>query len=180
MPKLMTITGPIAAGKNTVADLLAAHYASTGQTTVIVDVDDVADMIATPGAVAGLWFAAHQAHGALTAAWMRSPVDVVIAVGPIYTQDERDAFFGALPPDSQACRVLVDAPVAVTWQRANADESRGASRQREFHTAAHERFRSLVADIPRDLTFDSGAVSAAAITAAIVDAVGESDTGHGW
>lgn len=169
MPELITITGPIAAGKNTVAHLLAEHYASTDRTAVIVDVDDVAHMIATPGATAGLWFAAHQAHGALTAAWMRSPVDVVIAVGPIYTPDEQAALFDALPSETEMCRVLIDAPMAVTWDRANADQSRGASRQLEFHTSAHERFRSLAHDIPRDLSFDSGTTSASAITAAILD-----------
>jgi hypothetical protein len=44
-------------------------------------------MVTGPGAAAGdLWFAAHEAHGPLVAQWMRSPVDVVSSVGPVYTR----------------------------------------------------------------------------------------------
>lgn len=92
MSQLVTITGPIAAGKNTVAALLAKSLVRKGRTVVIVDVDDVAAMVAEPGAAAtGLWFAAHEAHGALVARWMLSGVDVVISVGPTYTQAEQRA-----------------------------------------------------------------------------------------
>lgn len=171
MPSLITITGPIAAGKNTVATLLAEHYTSSGSTVVIVDVDDVAAMVAGPGAgAAGLWFAAHEAHGALVAQWMRSSIDWVIAVGPVYTQTEQRALFGALPPEVGVCRVLIDAPMSATWKRVDDDPTRGVSRQREFHTRAHERFRSLVDDIPRDLTFNSGQATAAEIAESIVSA----------
>ena len=172
MPRLITITGPIAAGKNTVADLIAAHYASTGQTTVIADVDDVAHMIVTPGQQGPHWFEAHQAHGALTAAWMRSSVDLVIAVGPVYTEAEQAALFGVLPSGVEMCRVLIDAPITATWDRVNSDKRQGASGRRDFHTSAHERFRSLVDGIPRDLTFDSAAASPTEIAAAIVNTVG--------
>ena len=66
MPQLVILTGPIAAGKNTVADKLAQHLTGWGKTVVVADVDDVAAMVAAPGAAeAGLWFAAHEAHGAL-------------------------------------------------------------------------------------------------------------------
>lgn len=145
-----------------------------GQTAVIVDVDDVADMVVAPGAgAAGLWFAAHEAHGALVAQWMRSDVNVVITVGPVYTRAEQAALYDRLPPDVRACRVLIDAPMSVTWKRVNDDGRRGASGQRDFHTRAHERFRSLVDDIPRDLTFNSDGTSAAAIATSIVAAVDE-------
>ena len=172
MPILVTITGPIAAGKNTVADLLAENCVRSGRTVVIADVDGVAAMVGAPGAgAAGLWFAAHQAHGALVGQWMQSNVDVVISVGPIYTQAERDALFGQLPPTSQLIRVLIDAPLSATWQRVTADKQRGASRQRHFHESAHARYRSLMPDIPTDLTLDSGDTSAADIAATILRAV---------
>lgn len=45
----------------------------------------------------GLWFAAHKAQGALVAQWMRSDVDVVISVGPIYDAAETAAPFDRLP-----------------------------------------------------------------------------------
>ena len=60
MPQLVVLTGSIAAGKNTVADKLAERLTDRGKTVVVADVDDVAGMVATPGAAeVGLWFAAH-------------------------------------------------------------------------------------------------------------------------
>ena len=93
---LVMITGPIAAGKNTVAEHLAPTSASRGHSVVVADVDDVADMVRDPGA--GLErFAAHEAHGALVGQWMRSAVDVVISVGPVYSDEEQAAFTRTLP-----------------------------------------------------------------------------------
>lgn len=174
VPVLITIVGPIAAGKNTVADLLARHCLSIGWTAVVADVDDVADMVVAAGGAgtAGLWLAAHQAHGALVAQWMRSDVDVVIAVGPVYDHAEQAALYGPMPPDTAVCRVLIDAPLAVTWQRVTADPHRGLSRERAFHEKAHARYRSLMPDIPADLTFNSANASASDIADAIVTAAG--------
>lgn len=173
MPILVALTGPIAAGKNTVANLLAGRYISAGRTVVVVDVDDVAAMVCAPGAGAtGLWFAAHQTHGALVSQWMRSEADVVISVGPIYTRDECDALFAQLPAGVRVLRVLIDAPLSATWGRVQADQRRGASRQREFHEAAHARYRALMPKIPADLTVDSAETTAADIATEIYVAVG--------
>jgi adenylylsulfate kinase-like enzyme len=176
MPTLVTITGPIASGKNTVAELLAKRCQSKGLTVVIADVDDVAAMVTGLGAAAsGLWFAAHEAHGALVAQWMLSEVNVVISVGPIYTPAEQEALFGSLPAETRPCRVLIDAPLSATWERAHADERRGLSRQYDFHVAAHARFRSLMPGIPSDLVFNSGETSPDDIADAILRAVDVAD-----
>ncbi|MBO0812701.1 MAG: hypothetical protein J2P23_11745 [Microlunatus sp.] len=173
MPLLITITGPIAAGKNTVADLLAEQVVRTGRTAVIADVDDVADMVAAPGAGAtGLWFAAHQAHGALVAQWMCSAADVVISVGPVYTAEEQAALYDRLPAGTRPLRVLIDAPLSATWERVTADVHRGMSRQRDFHESAHARYQSLKSRIPADLIFDSGELPADEIAAAVIAAAG--------
>jgi len=174
MPILITITGPIAAGKNTVAELLADHALHTGRTVVVADVDDVADMLRMPpGDHKGrLWFRAHQAHGALVSQWMQSEVDVVISVGPVYTSEEQNALYGRLPAGANPLRVLIDAPLSTTWQRATADVHRGASRQRDFHESAHARYRSLHDQIPADLRFNSGELVAADIAAKIIRAAG--------
>ena len=171
---LITITGPIAAGKNTVAELLADQVLGSGRTVVVADVDDVADMLRTPpGDSKGrLWFRAHQAHGALVGQWMRSDVDVVISVGPVYTPEEQNALYGRLPAGANPLRVLIDAPLSATWQRVTAEVSRGMSRQRDFHESAHARYRSLKAQIPADLIFDSGELAAAEIARQIISAAG--------
>ena len=176
MPTLVAITGPIASGKNTVAELLAKRCESKGLTVVIADIDDVAAMVTGLGAAAsGLWFAAHLAHGAMVAQWMLSKVNVVISVGPIYTLAEREALFGPLPAETCRCRVLIDAPLSVTWERVRADVTRGRSRQYDFHVAAHERFRSLMRDIPSDLVFNSGKTSPDDIADAIWRAIDIAD-----
>lgn len=169
---LAIITGPIAAGKNTVAERLSQRLTKDGRRVVVVDVDDVAAMVATPGAAAaGLWFAAHEAHGALVGEWMRSTVDVVIAVGPIYTDEEQTALTRTLPDNTGVRWVVIDAPVSVTFARAQADSNRGLSRDTEFHYSAHRSFRDVLPAIPAELTFDSSTSSADEIAAAIAGAI---------
>jgi hypothetical protein len=70
VPILMTIVGPIAAGKNTVADLVANRCIETGRTVVVADVDDVAFMLRPRERRGSLWLGAHQAHGALVGTWL--------------------------------------------------------------------------------------------------------------
>lgn len=169
-PQLVVLTGPIAAGKNAVAEELSRRLSGGGHTVVVADVDDVAAMVGPPGAGAvGLWFTAHQAHGALIGQWMRSPVEYVVAVGPIYTVAEQEALTRTLPDGSMPLWVVIDAPVDVTLSRAQSDLARGQSRDSEFHRAAHRRFRELVGGIPASATFNSTALSAALIATAIGD-----------
>jgi hypothetical protein len=176
MAQLVGITGPIAAGKNTVASLIVDALAVLGRSAVLVDVDDVDDvaaMVAAPGAAAaGLWSAAHQAHGAVVGKWTQTAVDVVIAVGPIYTPYERAALLEPLPEASAVHWVVIYAPVNVTLARAQAEPGRGRSRQPEFHRAAHPRFRQLLPKIPAAQTFDSERMSADQIASAVLDAIG--------
>ena len=172
-PVLVTITGPIAAGKNTTADLLAQRCVDAGRTVVIADVDDVAAMVGGAGAGdVGLWFAAHEAHGALVGRWLLTDVDVVISVGPVYDEAEQSALYGQLPAGIEPLRVLVEAPLEVTWARVTADLSRGRSRERDFHFSAHARYRSLRSGIPTDLIFDSAQMSAEDIAAALGSTLG--------
>jgi hypothetical protein len=87
---------------------LAQRCSREGRTVVIADVDDVAAMVAEPGAAeAGLWFAAHEVHGALVARWMLTEVNVVISVGPVYSEAEQSALFGPWPPGARPWRVLM-------------------------------------------------------------------------
>lgn len=173
MPQLVILTGPIAAGKNTVAEKLARLLTGRGRTVVVADVDDVAAMVGAPGAAAaGLWSAAHAAHGALVGRWMRAGVDYVVAVGPVYTAAEQLALTGGLAADAAVLWVVVDAPVPVTLARAQTDPGRGLSRDPEFHRAAHRRFRALRAAIPADLAFDSERLDADQIAGAIAETLG--------
>ena len=64
-----------------------------------------------------------------------------------------------------------DAPLSATWERVGVDEGRGLSRQRDFHVAAHARFRALMPGIPFDLLFNSGDTSATDIAALVIQAI---------
>ncbi|MFY1691698.1 AAA family ATPase [Plantactinospora sp. WMMB782] len=168
MPQLVIVTGPIAAGKNTVAERLARQLTDIGSTVVIADVDEVAAMVGPPGAgPAGLWFAAHEAHGAMVGQWMRSEVDCVVAVGPFHTEQERTALTRTLPADAPVLWVVVDAPVSVTLARAQADPTRALSRDPTFHHSRHRHYRELLPTIPADRTFDSAELTAEQIAAEI-------------
>ncbi|MEQ4304761.1 AAA family ATPase [Plantactinospora sp. B6F1] len=177
MPQLLVLTGPIAAGKNTVADRLTRRLTGDGRTVVIVDVDEVAAMVGPPGAGrAGLWFAAHEAHGALVGQWMRSDVEYVVAVGPFHTDVERAALTRTLPDDAAVLWVVIDAPVSVTFARAQADPGRVLSREPGFHHRAHQRFREQLPTIPADLTFDSEKLDAERIATGIAERLGLAGT----
>jgi hypothetical protein len=137
---------------------------------VVADIDDVAAMVGAPGAArAGLWFAAHEAHGAMVGQWMRSEVEYVVVVGPVYSAEEQAALTRSLPDGADVLWVVIDAPVSVTLPRAEADHTRGLSRDPEFHHAAHRRFRQLLPGIPADVTFDSERLDAEKIAAEIVE-----------
>lgn len=173
MPQLVILTGPIAAGKNTVADRLTEILTEQGRSVVVADVDDIAAMVGWPGAGrAGLWFAAHEAHGALVGQWMRSAVDYVVVVGPIYSEEEQAALTRTLPDGVAGLWVVIDAPVSVTLARAQADPGRVVSRDPEFHRSAHRRFRELLPLIPADRVFNSHHRTAAQIAAGIVEELG--------
>lgn len=57
-------------------------------------------------AAAGLWRAAHEADGALVAGWLRTAVDIVIAIGNIYDETERHALEEATSEISTTSRPL--------------------------------------------------------------------------
>jgi hypothetical protein len=173
MPQLVILTGPIAAGKNTVADRLTQRLTGHGHTVVVADVDDVAAMVGAPGAgKAGLWFAAHEAHGALVGQWLRTDVDYVVAVGPFWTAQEQAALTRTLPAGVDTLWVVIDAPVSVTLARAQAGPGRGLSRDPAFHHRAHQRFRQLLPTIPANRTFDSQELGAEQIAATIAETLG--------
>jgi hypothetical protein len=170
--RLVVITGPIASGKTTTAAAVAAAATARGLTAVVLDVDDVAEMVAAPGAAAtGLWLSAHQAHGALVARWVRTPVDLVIAVGPIFSPTERAALLEPLPTGTQAHWVVLDAPVATTSARAAVDPTRGLSRDPAFHHERHQRFRRLMTGLPADEVFDTGSTGVEAVAVAVLAAL---------
>ncbi len=75
---------------------------------------------------------------------------------------------GRLPDGAAVLWIVIDAPVSVTFPRAQSDPGRGVSRDPEFHHAAHRRFRELLPVIPADRMFNSEKLEAERIASDIL------------
>jgi hypothetical protein len=81
--QLIVITGPIGAGKSTVAQRLAETLSAAGRSTVTVDLDDTVRAVVAPSEDTDTaWHRARVVHGILTGAWLRSGLDAAIVHGP--------------------------------------------------------------------------------------------------
>jgi len=169
LAELIVITGPIGAGKSTVAHGLTERLRGVGRAVAVVDLDDVFEMGATwYEPAAGAWQRAQAVHGALIAAWLRSGVDAVIAHGPFYTADDRAALLADLPTGVVQRWVMLLAPFEAALGRVADDPDRNLSRDPGFLRASHERFNELLNDFPRcDWVFDTTSRSAEDIVATL-------------
>ncbi|HEV7722374.1 MAG TPA: hypothetical protein VGO60_13870 [Iamia sp.] len=161
-PRLVVIIGPIGSGKSTVAGLLAARLVAAGLTVATPDVDEVVVMGTGPAdAFDTMWSRGRRVHGAVVGAWLRSGVDVVIAHGPAYTDEETEALMADVPAGTPTTRVMLLAPYAVALERVTGDPLRGVSKDPAFLRSTHERFAALRPAIPPcDHTFDTSSLSA--------------------
>jgi hypothetical protein len=189
VPMLVVVTGPIGSGKSTVCALLADRLVAApwqadargttplhhrrGQVVVGVDLDVVAEMVRAPGGLTDEhWELAHHVHGSLVGAWLRSPVDLVLAHGPIYTRAENEALMATVPTGTSVLRVLLLVSFATARLRVSADPTRGLSRDPEFLRSTYDRFASIRPTIePCDLTVDTEKVPAESIAAEIVELI---------
>lgn len=155
--RLVVVIGPIGSGKSTVARLLGERLVAAGLTVATPDVDDVVFMgSGPPDAFETMWDRGRRVHGAVVGAWLRSGVDVVVAHGPAYTEDETAALMVDVPPDTPTTRVMLLAPYDVALGRVTDDPERGLSRDPAFLRSTHERFAALRPTIAScDHTFDT-------------------------
>ncbi|MEZ5140768.1 MAG: hypothetical protein R2711_18945 [Acidimicrobiales bacterium] len=94
---LVVVTGPVAAGKSTVAAALGARHREPGRPVVVLDLDDV---VASVGGFAladpALLEQARRAFAGLVRSWLDLGADVV-AHGPFLGPEEVEALEGAIP-----------------------------------------------------------------------------------
>lgn len=169
--RLVVVIGPIAAGKTTVCNLLTDRLLAEGFTVAGADVDDVSTMIQAPGGrTQEHWDHAHLAHGSLVRGWLDSPVDLVIAHGPIYTRHETDSLMTSVPSGTAVLRILLLASINSALQRVQGEPDRGLSKDPTFLRATYERFWSIRPTMDRcDLTFDTESESPEHIAKRIAD-----------
>lgn len=150
-PRLVLVVGPVASGKSTLATLVADRLRTAGEAVAVVPLDTVAEM-ALPTLPDWAW--AHEIHCRLVGAWLATPLTTVIAEG-LETPAEIAQLREQIPADTDVVTVLLTADYAAALARAQADPTRGLSRDPEFLARMYRRFERGVADIPRDLQLDT-------------------------
>lgn len=174
MGKLVVITGPIAAGKSTVAEALAGRLVTDGRSAAVVDLDSlVFDMLRAPLAQFDeSWRRARQVHGVLVAAWLDAGIDVVVAHGP-FLSSEDDEVLLARTSAVTPIRVLLRVPFAVACTRVGQDPTRVVSADLGFLRSTHDRFAELEPDLaPCDHEFGTSTTSVDHIVDSVVATIG--------
>jgi predicted enzyme related to lactoylglutathione lyase/predicted kinase len=156
VPTLLIISGPIAAGKSTVAQLLATEWRACGRAAVVVDLDRVYMMLdhRSPMDDPPTWRGARRAAAALADQFLLDGAELVIVEGTFWTQAERDEFTHRLSTAFDPLFVTLHASVDVALARVQADAGRRGSRVPELLRASHAEFTSAPT-IAGDVTIDS-------------------------
>lgn len=144
-PRLIMISGAIATGKSTIAAALADLLRNQGKSVAVTDLDTVADMSARHD-----WDWAHNVHGSLVAAWLNTPIDVVIDEGTCNLA-EVQTVLTRIPDSTIVQHVVLRADYQASLERAQNDPTRGISRNPEFLRRDHDRFADASTDLPRGL-----------------------------
>jgi len=151
---VVVIAGPQASGKSTLAAALTGELRKGGELVALVELDQIAAM-ALPTLPS--WDAAHQIFESVTGMWARTGLTCVVAEGS-GTQDEVLKLLSQAPAGAAAVTVVTTAPFEVAFDRAQADPTRGISKEREFLSGVYERWAHEVARIDPDVLIDTNTV----------------------
>ncbi|MBG6215046.1 hypothetical protein RCH23_003001 [Cryobacterium sp. CAN_C3] len=154
-PMLVLISGPIAAGKSTVARALAERLRTGGEQVALVELDQIAE-IALP--TLPDWSAAHGTFNSVVGQWLATPVTVVVAEGP-GSEGEVSALVPEVPPRTPVMIAVLTSTFDVAFARASADPSRGISRERAFLSDEFARWAEEMPQMEHDVLIDTGALS---------------------
>jgi len=167
----VVVTGPIAAGKSTVAAAVGLMLKDAGFSAAMVDLDEVVASLRAPEAEwRRSWDQARRAHAALIGGWLRSGVDVVLADGPFHDSDENATLLSEVPAGTVTRWCWLDVAYDVARERTLADPTRVLTRDPAFLRRAHERVAGLVAQGAKPTwTFDTAATPLDVIVAAMTD-----------
>jgi lactoylglutathione lyase len=172
MSKLLVISGPIAAGKSTVASALAATFRKSGRSVAVVDLDRLYMMLDDPAPMSDPSHSreARRAAAALTDHFVLDGIELVILEGTFWTMSEREELTAALTTLVQPVFVTLHVSVEEALRRVQADSGRRASRDPAILRASHAAF-GAVSPIPTDAIIDSSSVTADAVSVAIIAAL---------
>jgi hypothetical protein len=141
------ISGPIAAGKSTLAAELAEQLRLEGSSVALTDLDTVAEM-ALPTLPSWDW--AHGIHAQLVGAWLRTGVDLVVDEGTSNPAEVRQVL-DQVPEGTGVFHVVLTADLDASLARARADSGRGISQDPDFLRGDHEAYARHLSQLPSDL-----------------------------
>lgn len=172
-PKLLIISAPIASGKSSVAEALAADFRASGRITAVVDLDRMYMMLdgRSPMDNPSIWREARRVAAALTDQFVLDGIELIIVEGTFWTRSERDEFTGCLSTAIRPVFVTLRVSVEVALLRVEADTGRRSSRIPDLLRASHAEFTAappIATDITLDLTDVPVAEVASTIRAALV------------
>jgi lactoylglutathione lyase len=175
--KLLVITGPIAAGKSTVAAALATAFRDSGRTAAVVDLDRIYMMFDNRPPMTDPR-TSRQARRTAAALTDHFVLDGIVE-GTFWTESERDELTGRLTTLVRPVFLTLRVAVEEALRRVLGDTGRRASRNPVFLRASHADFDAVTL-IPTDATIDSTSVTVDAVVAAIMavlEHVSSPDTG---
>lgn len=161
-PTLVLVVGPIAAGKSTVARRLADDLRADGRRVALVGLDEVAEMAlpTLPG-----WDVAAAVFASVVGQWLRTELDVVVAEGP-GDPDEVAGVMAVVPAGTRVVSAVLTSDFDVALARAQADPTRGISRDPDFLGRIYAGWREHWPRLHADVAVDTGETSLdAAVTA---------------
>lgn len=150
LPRLLVISGPIAAGKSTLAVEVTRRLRERGLSVALVDLDAIAEM-ALPTLPDWAW--AHRIHAEAVGSWLRTAIDMVVDEGTS-TPGEIRQVLDHVPEGTAVFHVVLLAEYERALARAQADPSRGLSKDPEFLRRAYDGFEAVAHLLPADLRLD--------------------------
>lgn len=150
---LLLIAGPIAAGKSAVSRALADVLRADGHRLALVELDQIADM-ARP--TLPDWADAHRLFASVTSQWLDAGLDLVIAES-VSSRNELELALGGVPAGTPLLTVVLTCDADTALRRAQADPTRGVSRQEDFLRRIHADWALQLPQIPADLVLDTAA-----------------------
>jgi shikimate kinase len=165
---LVVVAGPQASGKSTVAAALCADLRRDGEQVALVELDQIAGM-ARP--TLPDWETAHRIFESVTGHWLRADLTCVIAEGS-GSHAEVVRLIEQAPATAVVVTVVATVPFEFALGRAQADPTRGISRERDFLAAVYQRWSGELARFDHDVLLDTSEVGVEQSVETIRAAVG--------
>lgn len=167
-PRLLVISGPIASGKSTLAINVARQLRDRGLTIALVDLDTIAEM-ALPTLPDWTW--AHRIHSETVGSWLRTDIDMVIDEGNS-TPGEIQQVLDQIPDGTAVFHVVLHTGYEPALARAQADPTRGLSKDPEFLRRAYDAYDETAQLLPADLRLDVESETPERLADAVLSAIG--------